>query len=335
MNILYKLTFVILAIFFFWIGSLSLGDGPYWPWYSDYVNGQCDEYWWSPTFFLSSVAPEYSFSQIYPLEGCFSWAWYISVEIMCFICTPVLIYLFYKKKIVGISITGVIIIFSIFCGIIICTFENLSVGIGEQTDSEHGDYYNQYYSKPYTRMHSYFLGVLITFCLHMKPSLRVPVFIRIIIYAIVWPVIWCLFFITYNIWNRGGWNDTENVIFAALHHPVFSCCFAISIYLMSLGYKGPLNLRNFFAHRFWIPFSKLSYGVYLYTPVIILMSSFCAQISLAYTSRYIVYQFFVFSVIAYAGSLGQYILIERPLLLTFDFFVDLSRIAYAKRKINK
>ena len=306
--------------------------GPYWPWYYDFVDGQCDEFWWSPTFFISSLYPEFTFSQLDPLDGCFSWAWNISIQMICFLVTPLLIFLYYKRKLFGFVVTCTIIALSVICGLMICYFENLSVGIGPQTDSEHGNYFNLYYNKPYTRCHSYFFGVLIAFVLHAKPQLRVSLVTRSACYIVITPLVWALFFITYEAWESGGWSDTENILFAGLQHPIFSVCFAVAVFLFSLGYDGPFNLRSFFSHSYWLPFSRLSYGAYLYTPVIALTSGFSAQISFAYTNNLILFNFAIFSILAYIASLLQLLIIERPLLNTFDYLVDLCRVGIAAYK---
>ena len=308
--------------------------GPFWPWYQEFVDNQCSEYWWSPTFFISSIYPEFIFSQYQPLEGCFTWAWYISIEIICFACTPILLFLFYKKKVIGIIATISIIGISVISGLLICYFHNLSVGIAEQTESDHGNYFNLYYDKPYTRCHSYFFGVLIAFILQWRPRLRVRFIIRVFCYIVIFPIFFGLFFITYNAWQSGGWSDIENIIFAAFHHPVFSFCFFISVFLFCLGYEGPLNLRTFFSHYYWFPLSRLSYGVYLYTPIIALCSCFSSQISLGYSDNLILFQFFVYAILAYIVSLLQYLLFEKPILHTFDFFVEMIKIAISKRKEN-
>merc|ERR1712137_435214 len=95
--------------------------------------------------------------------------------------------------------------------------------------------------------------------------------------------------------------------------------FAISVFLMCLGYNGPCNVRRLFSHPFWYPMARLSYGVYLYTPVIAFVTSFAHQISMAYTNNGILAMFFVYAVVAYFISFLQYLLIEKPLVNSVDF----------------
>jgi len=166
---------LIIAVFWYWYASWLFGSGPFIPWYQEVVNDQCSDSWWSPTFFISSLYPEYKLDTYNPFEGCVSWSWYLSVDIICFAITPVLLLLYYHKKWMGYWACGLLVIAPIICGILICSIQNLSVGIGPQTKTDHGDYFEEYYNKPYTRATPYFLGVFIAFCLQHRPFLRIPV----------------------------------------------------------------------------------------------------------------------------------------------------------------
>merc|ERR1712137_890055 len=130
--------------------------------------------------------------------------------------------------------------------------------------------------------------MLLAFLLQEAPVLRGPRVLRLIAYAVVWPGLWSLFFVTYDAWQEEGWDDLVNILFAGLHHPTFSVLFAIGLYLMCLGYEGPLQLRSFLAHPIWVPFSRLSYGLYLYLPVIAIMVPFANQVSEGYTDMKVV-----------------------------------------------
>jgi len=101
---------------------------------------------------------------------------------------------------------------------------------------------------------------------------------------------------------------------------------------MGLGYDGPLSLRKVFAHEFWIPFARLSLGAFLYLPMIVCLTDVSSKTSRSYTSVSVILIFFSMVIMAYIAGLIQYLIIEKPILNTWDFLVDLSR---AKMKSNK
>jgi hypothetical protein len=62
--------------FLFWWGSGPLFEFSY----NKFVwNQRCEEYWWAPLFFISSVYPNSATNE------CFNWLWFISCEFICFI----------------------------------------------------------------------------------------------------------------------------------------------------------------------------------------------------------------------------------------------------------
>ena len=319
------------------------GNGPFWDFYQSEVNSSCSEYWWSPTFFLTSIYPKYTMNLYHPFQGCFSWTWVISVDFICFLFTPFILFIFYKKKFLAILLTVLLLFCFIFSSFLICYIKKLSLGIGivvedgedipSGPDDASGDFFSDYYARPYTRCISYLFGVLVGLLLHFSPKLRFPFILRVLVYAFIWPCIWFLFFVTLSAY-KNGWNQTENWIFAAVHHPAFSLCFALSVYLMAMGHSGPFYLRSFFSARFWLPISRLSYGCYLYAPVIITMTYFAQKNVITYTAFGVIFLHVAITVTAYLVALANYLLIERPFLNLFDYFIGLLVIFIRSRKMK-
>ena len=66
--------------------------------------------------------------------------------------------------------------------------------------------------------------------------------------------------------NPVKWSNLHNSLFIALSRPLFILAIMGLMLCMTLD-KGRM-LKGFFSFKFWIPLSRLSYGVYLVFPLI-------------------------------------------------------------------
>ena len=198
--------------------------------------------------------------------------------------------------------------------------------------------------KPYTRAPAFLLGVLLAFIFQSVRNIRIFVFIRVIIYIFIWCTLIFLFFISYTAYTN-GWEEWMNILFVGFAHPLFSIVTAMSIYLMAYGFEGPLNLRRFFGSTLWVPYSRVTYGVYLYAPMIIEMVFFSflllifvlnslltinktyasVQVNRSYALYEVIFMFFGFVVVSYIGGLLNYLIVEAPFIKLYDNFVSTKR----------
>ena len=112
--------------------------------------------------------------------------------------------------------------------------------------------------------------------------------------------------------NPVAWSNLHNSLFISLSRPAFIGALVLLMVLMALGH-GRL-LRNFFSMPFWVPFSRLSYLVYLTFPLI--NATVISQMSQAlflsyYTMFYLLAFAFAFSMVA---GFFIHIFVEAPLM---------------------
>ena len=69
------------------------------------------------------------------------------------------------------------------------------------------------------------------------------------------------------------WTNLKNSLFVSLSRPIFLICLMVCMTNVLIGH-GKL-MGRFFSSRMWVPFSKLSYTVYLIFPILnaVLISS--------------------------------------------------------------
>merc|ERR550534_180053 len=79
--------------------SMSLwkyfGTGPFYSGMADALNDRCKDTWWTNLLYITSLSP--------PWRSCIGWCWYLSNDMMYYICMPFLSLLLYHYPKVGLT----------------------------------------------------------------------------------------------------------------------------------------------------------------------------------------------------------------------------------------
>ena len=109
----------------------------------------CEKYWWSALLFINNLYPWDMDKQ------CVGWVWYLANDFQFFLLTPFILFIMYFNKIIGFVVNLMIICLSIMAGMLVTWNDNfLSPSLDQ-------NFMTLYYEKPWCRMASYMVGVLL------------------------------------------------------------------------------------------------------------------------------------------------------------------------------
>ena len=117
--------------------------------YESLVIESCRRYWWSNLIFLNNFIPWKMNDQ------CVGWTWYLANDFQFFLITPFILMIMHRSKMWGFIVNISLILLSGLSGILITYYNNFKAPSLQQEFSD------KYYEKPYNRMASYMVGVLL------------------------------------------------------------------------------------------------------------------------------------------------------------------------------
>jgi peptidoglycan/LPS O-acetylase OafA/YrhL len=195
-------------------------------------------------------------------------------------------------------------------------------------DTHWSDYAYWAYSKPYTRVPAYFVGIIAAWLLDdmekrgitreaRSHSLRVKIGATIAA-VLSWGVLLFLVFIVVTDFgdHKDSWGHVASVMYIVLSRPLWAMCWAV-ITLLCYYDLAPWT-NAFLAHRCWTPLARLTYGAYLVHPLVIKLVSGRALQYFTFNSWDLTYRTVGNFIMAYTGSFVFWCLIERPCMTIFS-----------------
>lgn len=311
-----SLALVMLVFYKIWV---FFGHGPFAVTFQDSINRRCDGSWWSELTYTMNFIPFDSD------KVCMGWTWYLGDDMIFFIIAMFLLPVYYKSRVGGWVVCIVLTILSFGITTYLVLKHHLSIYVFDDT-------YKQYsywaYSKPYTRIPAYFVGIAFAWLLDdlekkgidrqtrpdsafARTTARLGAFISIllIVFIVVLP---------YTDFgdSRDDWNDLASVLYINFARPVFAACWAVLALLCYYDYLPFIN--SVLSHPYWTPFARLTYGAYLTHPLVIKLAAARAYQFYTFSGLAISYRFIGNVLLAHMGSFGLWVLCERPCMTIFS-----------------
>ncbi|KAJ8310945.1 hypothetical protein KUTeg_011505 [Tegillarca granosa] len=135
-----------------------IGNGPLWP-EVIHVGDKCKTTWWHNLLYINNIVGVDG-NDAY--HQCMPWSWQLAVVMQFYLISPILVAFFVLSKKLG----TVIVIFLMLAGIVSSGFKEHRYG-GDllSMSSDGGLYWNNVFIKPWCRVSSYCVGVLLGFAL--------------------------------------------------------------------------------------------------------------------------------------------------------------------------
>jgi peptidoglycan/LPS O-acetylase OafA/YrhL len=313
-----SLALVLLVYYKIWA---FLGHGPFAVSFQDSINGRCDGSWWSELTYTLNFVPFDS------NKVCMGWTWYLGDDMIFFIIAIFLLPVYHRTKLVGWFTLLAISAISFAVTTLLVIRHHLSIYV---FDDHYKNYSYYAYSKPYTRIPAYFVGIMAAWLVDMlkdrgftrqtRPNTpRARTMARIAACCSIL-VILGVIFITYFDFgdNKDSWGDVMNVLYINLSRPIFAAAWAVLALLCYYDYLPFINA--FLAHWCWTPLARLTYGAYLVHPLVIKLAAGRALQFYSFSAIDIAYRWVGNVVLAHLGSVALWVLCERPCITISSSF---------------
>ncbi|XP_067685737.1 O-acyltransferase like protein-like [Haliotis asinina] len=234
-----------------------MGIGPRWQ-YATTAISQCKDHWWANVFF---------FSNFYKAdEMCMSWTYYLVNDFQFYLISPVILIPLVRLPPLGFTLLVLLVITQV-----------VSVGIlnnkinGNMLRMDHG-YFSDVYAKPYCRVGVFAIGMMLGYILN-KVGRRV--YLRKMPLLLGWLTSMCIMtFVVYVTYleNRAGgsdWTARQRALYEALARPAWGLAVAWVIFACCIGQGGYID--KFLSWNFFLPLCRITYGIYLLHPLVIIV----------------------------------------------------------------
>lgn len=291
-----------------------MGNGPFAPRYQQSILSRCDGSWWSELTYSLNFLPFDS------NKVCMGWTWYLGDDMIFFIISIAILPLYYRSKAAGWVTVSLISVASFAVTMWLCLHFSLSPYV---FDSHYTDYSYWSYSKPYSRVPAYFVGLVAAWVLDDLEQIHgitrqnrvhtiktriaaTAVFLlclAVLVFIVVFPA-------TDFGKHKNDWSDMLSAIYLTFSRPVWAFVWAVITLLCYYDYLPIVN--GFLAHRAWTPVARLTYGAYLVHPIVIKMTAGNETQYYNFSNMDLFYRWFGNTALAYGGALVLWILVERP-----------------------
>jgi len=191
----------------------------------------------------------------------------------------------------------------------------------EALDYHNAEYSYWAYSKPYTRIPVYFVGVAAAWILIQMEERGITTRTGWVGNGMAtflwWAALIILTFITLIVFCdhgnfRNSWSDMESFFYLTFSRPIWAACWALLTFLCYYGHAPATNA--FLAHRLWTPFARLTYGAYLCHPLCIKLTAGCLVQYYTFSGMDLTYRMMGNTLLAYSCSFVVWCVIERPMM---------------------
>lgn len=256
-----RLTSAYAVILMVWTCLVNyFADGPGWP--TGPIDA-CYRGWWTNLLYINNIV---SISDK-PGDMCMGHTWYLSNDMQFFAITPMLAFLFYKHRKVGVAAVLLLVSVSVLTAGTITSVRSYGMGLKATSQSS---WFKEMYIKPWCLFDSYGVGVLLGFILHKYGG---EVKLTKMSAAAGWLVAAaCSLAVLYGPYDAqfGSRAATATVAEAAafnsLSRLTWSLCLAWLIFACHSGYAGWIN--TMLSWKAFTPLARLSYCTYLIHPIV-------------------------------------------------------------------
>jgi len=290
-----------------------LASGPFAPRFQNSVFRRCDISWWSELLYTVNFLPVSGSDDV-----CMGWTWYLGDDMIFFIVGIILVPVYYQRKAVGWAAVTVMTLASLAVTIYLCLSKHLGPNA---LDYHYAEYSYWAYSKPYTRIPCYFVGVVAGWILvemenrgiNNKTGWLKSTWAQNALWLFAVGMTTFITFIpaTDMGYMTNSWGDVVSMFYLTFSRPMWGLCWAIMTFLCYFGH-APLT-NAFLSHRFWTPFARLTYGAYLCHPLIIKLSGANTVQYYTFGAMDEIYRWSGNCAMAFVASFFVWCYIERPM----------------------
>eukprot|EP01101_Sappina_pedata_P012930 TRINITY_DN9271_c0_g1_i1.p1 TRINITY_DN9271_c0_g1~~TRINITY_DN9271_c0_g1_i1.p1 ORF type:complete len:715 (+),score=281.01 TRINITY_DN9271_c0_g1_i1:179-2146(+) len=288
-----------------------LSNGPMWQQFRDEIDNG-GPYCWTNLLFINNLYPSYEYM-------CMRWTWFLANDMQFYLVSPIFLYVFYKNKIAGWCLISFVFVMSIVANILVLEYDCEGCGVGFLREGSQ-DFFNNIYTKPWTRISTYMVGIAAAFLVHSLRDNEAKTKNKFMpIHPIILTGLWILglFLVLstiYGSYHGYEWTakGAKSIMYLSFGRSAFTVGVGIFAVLFCMGYGGIFN--TMLSLPFWDPFAKLTYSAYLIHPTVMRVYYWSQDAPITYTNLNFVYLFLAHTTIAYILAVFSYCFVEKPFM---------------------
>ena len=304
-------------LFFSWALFDHLAHGPGLDAGALAIYDKCSKYWWANLVYINNFYPWRS------ADGtCIGWGWYLANDMQFYVISPFILIPMYMFFPVALLILGSLLLCSFFVtGSLVGVYNyqaNFFISVVDTNytvDPTGPQYFDLVYSKPWSRIQPYLVGLLLGYILYKKVRFHFSRKGNLVMYLALWiaaglilfPDVYGLYF-TYH---GHVPEKIENILYLTLGRFAWGVGLAIIVFTCHNGYGWFIN--SFLSLKLWTPLARMTYCAYLVHPVVISVVYGQLQKSLHYTDITVALFSVCFVVISYGVAGALCLVLEFPL----------------------
>ncbi|XP_072168587.1 nose resistant to fluoxetine protein 6-like [Diadema setosum] len=267
----WRLTPALLGAMALWVslGIHMAGQGPLLDFlYNQFIRDNCRETWWTYPLYINNL---------YPFPGdnnysCFGWAWYLACDMQFYLLSPFIIVLLYRRPKLGVAAIVAVTAVSIGSMIGIKWYYGINP-VGDKYNDRPIPDTDITYTKPYTRIHSYtvgmFVGYIMFYTRDRKVSMPWWIYLPgwIVAFALMFACVYGLYWALNPTDPDFVFEQYKAVLWEGLTRFTWSIAIGWICFACVNDCGGVVN--TFLTWNFWIPMGRLTYCTYLIHPLVI------------------------------------------------------------------
>ncbi|XP_055947830.1 nose resistant to fluoxetine protein 6-like [Argiope bruennichi] len=300
-----------IVVAFYTTISPFLGSGPLWPDY-DVVQNCKDNWWWNLLYINNFQSINY--------KQCMSWSWFLANDMQFYVVSPLFLISLWRWPKIGYSLVGLFFSITFVCNFALTYKYDLMAGFGNILEHYQdipnflprmNAFYDIVYSKPYTRIGSYLVGLFLPYYIYRRKCSNSPR-LNWVTLTVGWLIasgitLTCQFGLYHRAVTTVGAS-----FYNALSRIGFSMGLGWVIFVCVIGQGGVVN--RILSWKALIPLSRLTYCAYLLHPIVATTYSSSVRTFINFNHVNTIMLFLGYLIISYAVSMVTSLLFESPLI---------------------
>jgi len=248
-------------------------------------------------------------------QNCLDNTWYITLDFQLFVLSVFIVYIYSKKKLIGILIPVTIAIGSIITTIALALQYDIWASIAKYNI----EYIEEYYEKPYTRAGPYMIGILAGYFFYEYKAGNLTKITNFIKNSLI--LNWCLYIVgvvgliallqaLYFV-NKEEPPRVFDLLYLAFSRTLFVICIFLISLPVFLG-KGSCISSFFGSYPFFV-LGKLTYGAYMIQQIPMNYFAYIKRKGIYFDFAHLSMQSCGYILMAYFGAFLTFLFFEQPI----------------------
>jgi peptidoglycan/LPS O-acetylase OafA/YrhL len=324
-----------------WI-SPYLMFGPFAPRAQQSILRKCEANWWVNLLFIMNFYPRN------PSELCAGWTWYLGNDFQFAIIGMFLLNIWKRRPLLA----WASIVLLLACSFTISIDVGFQRQLGVYVLAESDKYTYYLYNYPWHRIPVFLVGVALPWlldALERRGLGRNPDTPKTLKARVAWicagmiaaGVMLAVIFVPLTDYPGGSgssrqamnWSRTACVLFITFSRPIWALAIAVVTAGCYYGYFPLLN--GFFSHWIWQPFVKLTYGAYLFHPMVVKQFAANMVSYYHYSMSEVLLHAGCHCALSYAAAVVMWCIVEKPFATLVESAVPKGRSRGSQEESGK